>query len=415
MSVSTNARVEWTSALNAFAQALVCCLVLLSSAGAAPVHVKVTDGSQEKGGGFTIRNGDRCYAVTAAHVVNTATDIVVIDQNGREEKAKIKLAEHADYIDLALLSVEFRNLALECSEDWPDAAMAKQLIKRTLNSTRRHVVARVMDDTGRLTNKDLTLESGDDQDLVLVPARDGHKIEPGDSGSPIYADGELIGIIRSVDKATGRVMATPQTVVDGSFRTTVIRTRRPLVALASVNYGNKRHHHATDAARQFFRRKNGLDVADAGSDRKSGLKIPNGASYVVRGDIRAYKVARQANPNYAPPSKGRKNNTSTLLDEFHDAVVKGQQQSSRKSAAAKYINTYSLDIEFRIDDLKANNSQVFLFSHTENVPIRDASEPQARNVVRRAVQRALRQTVEEHPNLSRDLRRGGNSRRDQHR
>lgn len=165
------------------------------SALAEPVELRHDGGV---GAGYTFGRGTTCTVLTAEHVVRDAVGpIEVLDRSGAKTAGDVVYANEA--YDLALISLPDAG-PVACSSTWPDVDWFKAA--RFSSKTQFEAVRHYPDGNEVLVL--LRYAGGTPQRFTLAPL-DKRRIVESDSGSIVMLDGELAGIVQSVDPAEDRV------------------------------------------------------------------------------------------------------------------------------------------------------------------------------------------------------------------
>ncbi len=314
------------------------CLILASQSAAEPVHVGVDDFSgKTHGAGFSVKKGGECYVVTPLHVIAEASyeAITVTDRGGNTSKA-VPTKRFAGS-DIALLRVE-DTAALQCGAEWKEPAGAERAVDQA-----DFILAIKQDSNGKRTRNRFFLESSTSSSIELAPYSDRDSIRRGDSGSTLYANKKVVGMLLGVDPDTGLGRAIPQGHLYGLLKSDLTTDGKPRVALVPVILGRQENAYATSALRSLLSKGGGVDLVDAAYDPRTAKPlVPDSAEFVVVTRIIDMAYERVDNKNY----KREKDRESSGFKKFGDSLL-GRNESER------YFTKYVFDIETEIHDLRA--------------------------------------------------------------
>ncbi len=362
----------------------------LTSALASPVHVKVDQGGgTEYGAGYSVSNGTDCFVITPHHVVATAQkdEITVTDSQGHQSRANVFKESPQD--DMALLKVNTPG-AIECPEDWPDGTAAVQAAKGA-----KWLTARKVDSGGRLQQSRWFASSTSADELVLEPYGDKDKLQKGDSGSSVYAEDTLVGMVVEAGTGEGTVNVVTQARIFALFNAEVAPSERLVALLQPILYRNQENPYATIAAREFIGSRTPLALQEIALDPRRGAmtslpqasEVPEGIDYVVLGSLVEINTSREANKNYKPPKPNEdKGSFGSQLLKSMGSALKGKNED------APYYVTYNIDVDLQVLDVRKNSSARNLERRALRFPQRPADD--AREMEKSAVQQAVAQALD---------------------
>ena len=306
---------------------------------AAPVHIEVDTGrSTEHGAGFSVGKGTECFVVVPMHVVVGARKIVVTDTAGRSAEATPFQAPEG--VDAALLKVE-NGHALHCPADWDDGSAGEAALHDA-----EFLVSRKAQQNG-VRQRRLFLSSESSTELSLRPfsAAEADQLIEGDSGSSLYANNALVGMIYEVDTATGTSHAIKQTYLNGLFGNLVLEHAAKRALVNPVYYQFTENRYATVAVRNFIHERTALDVVEPsptdaaaavlGLQQGTTPSYPDDVDYVISTNIIENRSHQEANSNFDPGAAKESNFGRQILNAL-------------ESRSARYINITNLDVEVQI-------------------------------------------------------------------
>ena len=359
---------------------------------AALVHITVGGaGAEEFGAGYTVRRENECFVITPTHVVEYALpdEIRVTDAQGRIAGARL-IKSNSEF-DAALLQVD-PQASIECNDDWENGSGEQQAINEA-----QFLVARKVDDNGTMSQSRLFPVTASREFLELEPLSGAGGMREGDSGSALYAGGRLVGMVISVDTATGMVRALTQNQIHGLYGADVLPQGLSRVAIAGIIYRRNDNPYASIAAREFVEANATMEVVDLPAD---GNAAAAGLDYVIRGEIIALNRARAANPDYERPEREQEESGSIgrlLLQRLKERVEEEMEETSEKNTTARYVSTFSIDIDFTIEDVSENRQirtlerqSIRIFDEGQN------STEMTNNATGIAVRQALENIVSEY-------------------
>ncbi len=329
---------------------------------AAPVHIEIDTGrSQEYGAGISVGKGSECFVVTPLHVVEIARTIMVTDRNGHSANAVMYQAP--DGVDAALLKVESGH-SLDCPEDWDDGTSGGLAIQEADFLVSKKVKQRGMQQRRFF----LGGESTTTMSLQPFSSGDADRLIEGDSGSSVYAKNMLVGMIVSVDTATGAGHALKQSQLHALFGNLVLESSVKLALVNPVYYRNTENRYATIGVRDFFEAKTPLDVMELSpaataanlQNAKRGIAptYPDNADYVVSSSIIDSRSRREVNPNYKASASNESNFGKQLLN-------------SMQSRSVRYILVNNIDVEVEILLPKEDRQYTHIERLEYKVPLKD--------------------------------------------
>jgi S1-C subfamily serine protease len=147
------------------------------AASAGLVHIQVQQrAGTEFGAGYTVGRGSDCFVVTPFHVVQFAgpDSITVTDAKG--SSAKARLLKGSEEFDAGLLQVTVPH-TLDCPADWSEGASAETAIGGA-----PFLIARKVDDTGRVMQSRFFSASTKSEQVELKPFGPNDELRERDSG-----------------------------------------------------------------------------------------------------------------------------------------------------------------------------------------------------------------------------------------
>jgi hypothetical protein len=359
----------------------------LASAGLVHIQVQQRAGT-EFGAGFTVGRGSDCFVVTPFHVVQfaPADSITVTDAKG--SSAKARLLKGSEEFDAGLLQVAVPH-TLDCPADWSDGANAAAAI-----GAAPFLVARKVDDTGRVMQTRLFASSTSREQVEVQPFGPNDELREGDSGSALYAGEQLVGLLVSVDTKSRQAVALTQSQIHGLFGADVLPGARRTAVIQPFMYGRAEEPYATVAAREFLAGTD-LTLLNAAADGS----VPPGVQYLVGGQIVDLQATRKANPNYKPPankdddaSVGRQ-----LLSRLERRVESEVNEALDRNSEAQYLHVFNIDVQVEITNVVDNTKVVNLERRSYEVPELGAVADLQKTAVADAVRDALAATLQKHP------------------
>ena len=307
----------------------------------APVHVTVNLGNNpEHGAGISVGRGSECFVVVPKHVTMFANEATVTDQNGRSATARPYQA--ADGADAALLKVEPGH-TLDCPEDWVDGLTGEAGI----NDVDFLIARKAMGMQEGISRSRFFVTEVTPTEIQIQPYDEtaANELAEGDSGSSLYANNMLVGMIVEVDTATGTGRALKQSQLHALFGNLVLDQSVKSVLINPVYERNSENIYATYAIREYFEKETPLEIAEMHESLvqanlrsvQSGVSptYPEGIDYVVTANIIQNDGRRKENPNYKPNAK----KTSNLGEKLRNSL------QNRK---VRYLYVSNVDVEVQI-------------------------------------------------------------------
>lgn len=308
-------------------------------ASAAPIHVEVDTGrSQEHGAGMSVGRGPDCFIVVPKHVVEFARSIVITDRKGRSAKALPY--QEPDGVDAMLLKVESGH-SLDCPEDWDDGSVGESGL-----SDANFLISRKVQQGGVKQRRFfLTGESSTEISVEPFSASKSNRLIEGDSGSSLYANNAIAGMIYEVDTSSGTAKAIKQSQLHALFGSLVLdkAVRRALINPVYNRYTENKY--ATVAVRDFMDERTPYDVIELSptaaatnlQNARRGTEpvYPDNMDYVFTSTLIDEKYRSDVNPNYKASAASESNFGKKLLN-------------SLGNRSARYIHVSNFDVEVRI-------------------------------------------------------------------
>jgi len=141
---------------------------------------------------------DKCYAVTPNHVVDGAGGIEVTDTQGRTAQASVV----APYAAADLVVLQVPSQAICVGTAWPSEATIGGTSNRLENAGANGKLVRVTG-AGSIEQIPVSITGISNGQAIVVPPSSS-AIARGWSGSGLYVNGDLAGILMSVDPSNGR-------------------------------------------------------------------------------------------------------------------------------------------------------------------------------------------------------------------
>jgi hypothetical protein len=325
-----------------------------TTAFASPVHIEVAQGrSTIYGAGFSVSNGDSCFVVTPKHVVETAQSNEITVTDGQGQKAKAEVVKLAPADDAALLKLS-SNGAFDCAQPWADGMEAATAIRKA-----KWLIARHVDADGGIQQTRWFVANAGRELLALQPFSDKDALRKGDSGSALYADDVLVGMIVASDTKDANISAIPQAQLFSLFNNDLTAPKERVALLEPITFRNQPDTYATYAAREYLTKNTPLSVSEAPmSARGAPGRLPNaepavpeGVDFVVSGTIVEITQRQIANPNYKPNAQAQFNSASfgnKLLKSLSNTVL-------NKNETAPYLLVIDVDVEINVTDVKKHS------------------------------------------------------------
>jgi hypothetical protein len=338
-------------------QARICSPVLMVLGAVAPicadaaiVHVQVQQrAGMEFGAGYTIGRDAECFIITPFHVVQfaPADSITVTDAQG--VSAKAKLVKGSEEFDAALLQVTDA-ATIDCPAEWTDGASAVTAI-----GSAPFLVARKVDDNGRVMQTRFFASSTSRELVELQPFGPTDELREGDSGSSLYAGDQLVGMIISVDTQSKQAVALTQGQIHGLFGADVLPGARRTALVQPFTYRRVENAYATVAAREYLVGAAQLELQTPAADGS----VPAGTQFVFSGQIVDVTSTRIVNPNYKPPEKESDSDSlgRQLFRNLERRVTEEVAESFDRNMDAQYLRVYNVDVQVEVHAL-ANDSRI---------------------------------------------------------
>lgn len=369
----------------------VALLLAADAAFAGLVHIQVQQrAGTEFGAGYTVGRGSDCFVVTPFHVVQFAgpDSITVTDAKG--SSAKARLLKGSEEFDAGLLQVAVPH-TLDCPADWSDGANAGAAIGGA-----PFLVARKVDDTGRVMQTRFFASSTSREQVELQPFGPNDELREGDSGSTLYAGDQLVGLVVSVDTQSKVAVALTQGQIHGLFGADVLPGARRTAVMQPFTYRRAEEPYATVAAREYLAGTAGLEILNPAADGS----VPAGTEYLVAGQIVDVTSTRQANPNYKPPERAPTDESigRQLFRNLERRVSNEVNEALDRNSEAQYLQVFNIDVQVEITKVADNTKVVNL--ERRSYELADAGATAAdlqKTAVADAVREALALTLQKYP------------------
>jgi hypothetical protein len=360
-----------------------------ATALAAPVHIQVSIGNTvEFGAGYSVANGPLCFVIAPLHVVERAGpgDIQITDSRGRRAPAEV-VKSVLDF-DAALLKLT-NTAKVECPDEWEDGRATAAVVNKA-----EFLVSKRVSSNGRLEQKRFFVSGISNEMLDLQVYDSSSSLQEGDSGSSLYAGNELVGMVVSVDTASGNVAALTQNQIHGLFGADVVPQSQTVLQLHPFLYQHREQPYATVAAIDYLTNNTPLSVIEAQlvptTNGASGqVPVSEDVDYIITGNILTITNRRENNPNYKPSSDEKRNLGKSLMSSFSKAAGVDKD--------AQYQWVYNIDLEVRVQNLMDNTTARSLQSY--NVKIADSGQDTTavrNSALESAVMRAMAQTFQKY-------------------
>ena len=361
------------------------------TASAGLVHIRVQQrAGTEFGAGYTVGRGSDCFVVTPFHVVQFAgpDSITVTDLKG--STAKARLLKGSQEFDAGLLQIAVPH-TLDCPADWSDGANAGTAIGGA-----PFLVARKVDDNGRVMQTRFFAASTSREQVELQPFGANDELREGDSGSTLYAGEQIVGLVVSVDTQSRQAIALTQSQIHGLFGADVLPGARRTAVMQPFTFRRAEEPYATVAAREFLAGTANLELLNPAPDGS----VPAGVQYLVGGQIVDLRATRRPNPDYKAPDQeddddsiGRK-----VLRKFQERVAGELDEELDRNTTAQYLQIFSIDVQVEITKVADNTKVVNLERRSFEVPELDATPADMqKTAVADAVREALALTLQKYP------------------
>ena len=377
-----------------------------------PVHINATHiGGNEFGGGYTIARDGRCFVITAYHVVAknkiSANSISVTDITGRQARARI-IDEEVN-LDLALLEVETGS-KLNCSQKWHNG---QGLIKKV--SSAQYIVAERITESGESKRTRMMLARTDPgaSELEFEPYNHNEVFRSGDSGFPVFADGDLFGIILSTKSNQTAISVLRQDIIHGHFSSRILKSAPKNVAVAEFLDTRDRFYelgsiwaldHLNSYGKYIVHEHPGINWRKNNSYGRSSTPrpaAPPGTEYELSGKIisfdRSYGTAKtQQVKNSDNPLLGiitdsiviSTNNKKCTLTEYSNGTCTG----SRRTAKTYH---YEIGVLLRLKNLKSNKTDQKLYNFSIEETDSGNSEMKRRIASEQAIDQAISKFIDD--------------------
>ncbi|HUL80714.1 MAG TPA: hypothetical protein VL131_01145 [Gammaproteobacteria bacterium] len=370
--------------------ALASALVAPGIARAGIVHIQIQQrAGTEYGAGYTVGRGQDCFIVTPFHVVKFAPADAIGVTDAKGSTAKARMLKGSEEFDAALLQVVSGG-PLDCPPDWSDGSNAAAAIGGA-----PFLVARKVDDNGRVMQTRLFASSTSREQLELQPFGPNDELREGDSGSTLYAGDAVVGLMISVDTKSKKALALTQSQIHGLFGADVLPTGKRTAVMQPFTYHKAENPYATATARDFLTGAS-VQLVNAGANGAP----PPGTQYVIVGEIMDVQNTRAANPNYKAPQKASADDNlgKQLFRNLQKKVDQSVDGALDRNTDAQYLRTYNVDVQVQItkvaDGSKVSNLERRSIVLPENGPTAADLEKTA---VSSAVKQALELTLKKHP------------------
>jgi hypothetical protein len=354
------------------------------------VHIQVQQrAGTEYGAGYTVGRGKDCFIVTPFHVVKFAPADAITVTDAKGGTAKARVLKGSEEFDAALLQVA-AGAALDCPADWSDGSNAAAAIGGA-----PFLVARKVDDNGRVMQTRLFASSTSREQIELQPFGPNDELREGDSGSTLYAGDAVVGLLVSVDTKSRTATALTQSQIHGLFGADVLPGAKRTAVMRPFTYKKVENPYASATARDVLTAAS-VQLVNPGANGAA----PAGTQYVIAGEIVDMTSTRAANPNYKAPQK------PPADDNFGKQLVRGLEKKVNRSVDgaldrntdAQYLRTYNVDVRVAItkvaDGSEVQNLERRSIVLPENGPTAADLEKAA---VESAVKQALELTLKKHP------------------
>ena len=337
------------------------CAATPFAADAAIVHVQVQQrAGMEYGAGYTIGREQECFIITPFHVVEfaAADAITVTDAQGRSAKAR--LVKGSEEFDAALLQVT-NGATIDCPADWTDGANAVAAIGGA-----PFLVARKVDDNGRIMQTRLFASSTSRELVELAPFGPTDELREGDSGSSLYAGDQLVGMIISVDTESRQAVALTQSQIHGLFGADVLPGARRTALVRPFKYRQTENAYATVAANEYLTQNANMQL---NAPAANGSAPPN-TDYVFSGAIVDISSTRIANPHYKPPQREDESESlgRQLFRKLERSVEDEVDDALDRNTEARYLRVYNVDVQVEVHTVASDTRIVNLERRSYELP-----------------------------------------------
>ena len=365
-------------------------LLVADTASAGLVHIQVQQrAGMEFGAGYTVGRGSDCFVVTPFHVVQFAgaDSITVTDAKG--SSAKARLLKGSEEFDAGLLQVAVPH-TLDCPADWSDGANAGTAIGGA-----PFLVARKVDDNGRVMQTRFFASSTSREQVELQPFGPNDELREGDSGSTLFAGDQVVGLVVSVDTQSKQAVALTQSQIHGLFGADVLPAARRTAVLKPFTLRLVEEPYATVAAREYLTTAAALELLNPAADGS----MPPGATYLVAGQIVDVRAVREANPDYKPPETDDDDSVGRqLLRRLEQKAKNEVAESVGRNTAAQFMQVFSVDVQVEITKVADNTKIVNLERRSYEMPeLGTTPIDMQKTAVADAVREALALTLQKYP------------------
>jgi hypothetical protein len=280
---------------------------------------------------------------------------------------------------------------LDCPADWSDGANAITAIGGA-----PFLVARKVDDNGRVMQTRFFASSTSREQVELQPFGANDQLREGDSGSTLYAGDQVVGLVVSVDTESKVAVALTQSQIHGLFGADVLPGARRTAVMQPFTFRRAEEPYATVAAREFLASAADLELLNLAP----GGAVPDGVVYVVGGTIVDLTATRTANPNYKPPERADKDESlgRQLFRNLERKVTAEVGEALNRNTDAQYLQTFKIDVQVEITKVADNTKVVNL--ERRSYELAEAGVTAAdlqKTAVANAVREALAATLQKYP------------------
>jgi hypothetical protein len=310
----------------------------------------------------------------------------VTDAKG--SSAKARLLKGSEEFDAGLLQVALPH-TLDCPADWSNGANAATAIGGA-----PFLVARKVDDNGRVMQTRFFVSSSSREQVELQPFGPNDELREGDSGSTLYAGDQVVGLVVSVDTESKVAVALTQSQIHGLFGGDVLPVARRTAVMQPFTFRRAEEPYASVAAREFLASTD-LEILNLAADGK----VPDGVEYVVGGTIVDLTSTRTANPNYKPPEKDDDESIGRqLFRNLERRVASEVGEALDRNTEAQYLQVFKIDVQVEITKVADNTKVVNLEQRSYEMAEADATAADLqKTAVANAVREALAATLQKYP------------------
>ncbi|MES9971886.1 MAG: hypothetical protein ABW092_17770 [Candidatus Thiodiazotropha sp.] len=351
---SANATLRWCGNLTIVMMIGFSLFLNTAHIQAQPVHVQVDGaGGIEYGAGISVGKGEECFIITPSHVIEGAGKNAITVTNLKGKRAKARVLKQVMDFDAALLKLQDSS-NFDCPEDWDTGT---GLGKKIENAP--FLISKKVNDNGRVEQNRLFVSGLSAETIELEPYNERSKLQEGDSGSSVYAASHLVGMVISVDTATGEVIAVSQSQLHGLFGKDVLLQNTQIAMLVPFIYNRAENVYATSAAFEYLEQKTPFRLQESQPRTRQQISkgetptAPEGVDYVISGKILDLTSKRVKNPDYKPEKK--QTNQKDKKQSFKDMFVASLKKSlTNKNQSYRYFRKYNIDIEVQVQDASSN-------------------------------------------------------------